>query len=131
VLEAGAEAWGGRAGEEPAPRAERVAAARDARAWAALEAAVARYEDAIRRMGASGAPVSGATFRHELGRELQEAPAERAPDGAGAVRIAAFGELAGEPLDLLVVVDANQGALPAVEPDDAIFPEQLATRLRA
>ena len=126
-------------------RAELRAIAADARAFGLLEETLAEYVESARALGLEGREVPHETFLHELGQALAE-PCERSeawsraictgpsrwpePDSTGCVRIAEPWELAGLPLDVLVVVDANDGALPKAEPDDPLFPEALAARLR-
>jgi RecB family exonuclease len=111
-------------------RAELGAAARDAHAWDILEAALSDYEAATARLGLGEAVVAPRTFRHELARAL-DARAGRPPAArAGAVRIAELGDLAAERLGLLVVVDANDGALPGRSGGEPLLHPTLTTALR-
>ena len=111
-------------------RAELHAVAREARAWEVLLATLERYERAVVRVGAGGAPASGDEFRHELARALEAGAAQPGAARAGAVRIARVEELAGEELDLLVVADANEGVLPQSATGDPLLPEALTDALR-
>lgn len=93
-------------------RAERLALARDVRAWELLEEELDAYEEAIQRAGAAEAPLDAEVFRLEL-LEMLDRSARRPNAGrAGAVRITRLADLAGEELDLLVVLDVNDGVLP-------------------
>jgi len=93
-------------------RAERLAVARDVRAWEVVEAALDAYETTALRTGASDRPLAAEVFRLEL-TELLDASAQLPGAGrAGAVRIMRLADVAGDELDLLVVLDANDGVLP-------------------
>lgn len=94
-------------------RLERLAIARDVRAWDVMEAALDAYETtALRDPSARSRPLDAEVFRLEL-TELLDAAAQLPGAGrAGAVRIARLADLPGDELDLLVVLDANDGALP-------------------
>ncbi len=99
--------------DEPATglaRAEVDAYARDARVVEALAAALEDVEGAGVALGED--PCSAETFAHELRRALRVRGASGAAR-AGAVRAVALDELAGEWLELLVVVDANTGVVGA------------------
>ena len=111
-------------------RAELTALARDAHAWAALMTTVDEYEAAVLRLDTGAAPVSAEAFRHELTRALDAGTASPGAARAGAIRIARLGDLAGEPLDLLIVVDANEGVLPSNVSSGALLSEALVARLR-
>lgn len=102
-------------------RAALRAFADDARAWAALDRALA----AVAR--ASSATIDADAFVVELAHAIVVAPVACA---AGAVRIAPLHELAGEPLALLVVVDANDGVLPSAGDEDGLFGDAIAVWLR-
>ena len=110
-------------------RAELLALAADSHAWDVLEDALARYELAASRLGAEEACASS-TFVHELRRALEAGPPPPGGGRAGAVRIARLGELAGEELDLLVVLDANEGALPVTEGEGGLVTRALSAALR-
>jgi hypothetical protein len=112
-------------------RAELLAVAREARGWQLLADALDTYEASAARIGALDAAASGAVFRHELTCALQARTAPAAASRAGALRVARLSELAGEPLDLLIVADANDGVVPSRPSGDAILSEALAARLRA
>lgn len=93
-------------------RAERLAVARDVRAWDVVEAALDAYETTTLRTGASDRPLDAEVFRLEL-TELLDVSAQLPGAGrAGAVRIVRLADVAGDELDLLVVLDANDGVLP-------------------
>ncbi len=91
-------------------RCELEAYARDARVLEALGSAV----DELERVGLALGDETCApeTFVHELRRALRVRGTAGAAR-AGAVRAVGLEQLAGEPLELLVVVDANDGVLPA------------------
>ncbi len=106
-------------------RAERLAVARDVRAWNVLEAALDAYETVALRAGASARPLDAEVFRLEL-TELLDRPATMPGAGrAGAVRILRLADVAGEALDLLVVVDTNDGVLPRDVPKVTLVSEAL------
>lgn len=94
-------------------RLERLAIARDVRAWEVVEAALDAYEaTALRDPSAGVRPLDAEVFRIEL-TELLDAAAQLPGSGrAGAVRIGRLADLPGDELDLLVVLDANDGVLP-------------------
>lgn len=111
-------------------RAELHALAEDARSWRILMGALDLYADAARALGAGDAAVTGEAFRHEL---LRMVDASLGPSGARrvlAVRLARAAELAAEPLAALVVVDANEGVLPAARARQGLLSEGLARALR-
>ncbi|MDB4936253.1 MAG: ATP-dependent nuclease, subunit [Labilithrix sp.] len=108
------------------PRAERLAIARDARAWDALVAALDLHETTAHRVGALEQPIDAAGFRLELVELLDAASSQPGAGRAAAVRIARIGEVAGDTLDLLVVADANEGVLPRDDAHDALVSESLA-----
>ena len=110
-------------------RAELLALAADAHAWDVLEDALVRYELAAAQLGADEACASS-TFVHELRRALEAGPPPPGGGRVGAVRIARLGELAGEELDLLVIVDANEGVLPVAEGEGGLITRALAAALR-
>ena len=90
-------------------RAERLAVARDVRAWERTTAALELYETTV----ADGTtPVDAEVFRLELAELLDRATPQPGAGRAGAVRIVRLGEVAGERLELLIVLDANDGVLP-------------------
>ena len=91
-------------------RAEIDAHARDARL---LEAIATALDDLERAGVALGAEVcTPQTFVHELRRALRIRGAGGGAR-AGAIRATGLEQLAGQPLELLVVLDANDGVLPA------------------
>lgn len=108
------------------PRAERLAIARDARAWDALVAALDLHETTAHRVGALEQPIDAAGFRLELVELLDAAASQPGAGRAAAVRIARLADVAGDALDLLVVADANEGALPRDDTHDALVSETLA-----
>jgi hypothetical protein len=92
-------------------RAEIDAYARDARLLEAIAAAL----DDLDRAGIALGPAESCTaqtFVHELRRALRIRGAGGGAR-AGAIRATGLEQLAGEPLSLLVVIDANDGVLPA------------------
>ena len=93
-------------------RAEREALARDVRAWELVEAVLDAQATTALRTGAGDRALGAEVFRLEL-TELLDRPAPLPNAGrAGAVRIMRLADVAGDELDLLVVLDANDGALP-------------------
>jgi len=94
-------------------RAERLAIARDVRAWDVVDAALDIYETTVvRDAGVCARTLDAEVFRLEL-TELLDASAHLPGAGrAGAVRITRLADVAGDELDLLVVLDANDGVLP-------------------
>ncbi len=109
--------------------AERDAYARDARALEALTAALGEVERAGGALGDDEA-CTVETFAHELARAMRTRGAMSAAR-AGAVRAMGLAELAGEPLELLVVVDANDGVLPARATGAGLATSALEDALRA
>lgn len=107
-------------------RAERLAIARDARAWDALVAALDLHEAMAHRVGALDQPLDADMFRLELVELLDAASSQPGGGRAAAVRIARLPDVAGDALDLLVVVDANEGILPRDDVRDALVSEALA-----
>ena len=108
------------------PRAERLAIARDARAWDALVAALELQETTAHRVGALEQPIDAGTFRLELLELLDASAAQPGASRVAAVRIARLADVAGDALDLLVVVDVNEGVLPRDDMHDALVSEALA-----
>jgi len=108
------------------PRAERLAIARDARAWDALVSALDSHETMAHRVGALAQALDADMFRLELVELLDAASSQPGGGRAAAVRIARLADVAGDALDLLVVVDANEGILPRDDVHDALVSEALA-----
>lgn len=108
------------------PRAERLAIARDARAWDALVSALDLYETTAHRVGALEQAIDAAGFRLELVELLDAAATQPGAGRAAAVRIARLADVAGDALDLLVVLDANEGLLPRDDAHDALVSDSLA-----
>ncbi len=108
------------------PRAERLAIAQDARAWDALVSALELEETTAQRVGALEQAIEPATFRLELLELLDAAASQPGASRVGAVRIARLADVAGDSLDLLVVVDVNEGVLPHDDAHDAVVSEALA-----
>lgn len=108
------------------PRAERLAIARDARAWDALVSALDLYETTAQRAGALEQLIDAAGFRLELVELLDAGASQPGAGRAAAVRIARLADIAGDALDLLVVLDANEGLLPRDDARDALVSESLA-----
>ncbi len=111
-------------------RAALRATAVDARAWVALDDALTSIEAAAVALGLAPRIVSAEAFRHEIVRALDASRAPPAAGRAAAVRVLPIAELAGEPLDLLVVIDANDGVLPSNGEADAIVTDAFGTWLR-
>lgn len=93
-------------------RAEQTAVARDLRAWEALEGALDLYETVAILTGATDRPLDAEVFRLELDELLESSSRRPGAGHAGAVRVTHLADVVGEPLDLLVVLDANDGVLP-------------------
>ncbi len=110
-------------------RAERLAIARDARSWDALIRALAAYEAISGRAGGLEQPVDPLVFRLEVSRLVDDEAAPRAASRAGAVRVMRVADLPGEALDLLVVVDMNEGLLPRDVSGDSLVSEALSEAL--
>ncbi len=110
-------------------RAERLAVARDARAWEALDFALDLYESTADRVDALDDALDAAAFRVEL-IELIDAIAPTPNAGrAGSVRIARLSDVVGELTDFLVVVDASEGVLPRDDSHNALVSETLFDRI--
>jgi RecB family exonuclease len=86
-------------------RADVRASARDARAWSRIEATL----DALARLASPA--ISSDELRAEIELALDTPSRTDAVAAASAVRIASLEDFAGEPLDLLVLVDANEGGI--------------------
>ena len=108
------------------PRAERLAIARDARAWDALVSALDLQETTAHRVGAVDQPIDAGAFRLELLELLDAAASQPGAARVAAVRIARLVDVAGDDLDLLIVVDVNEGLLPRDDMHDALVSEGLA-----
>jgi RecB family exonuclease len=108
------------------PRAERLAIARDARAWDALVSALDLQETTAQRVGALDQPIDAGAFRLQLIELLDATASQPGAARVAAVRIARLVDVAGDDLDLLIVVDANEGLLPRDDVHDALVSEALA-----
>ncbi|MCA9511130.1 MAG: PD-(D/E)XK nuclease family protein, partial [Myxococcales bacterium] len=95
----------------------------------ALERALDAYDLAATRAGSGATQIDEDVFVAELRVALERPERRSAPAAAGAVRICSASDLAEEPLELLVVVDALDGRLPRDEADDPLLPEQVAASL--
>ena len=111
-------------------RAELRAVARDARAWEVLLAAIDAYDSAVRRLGRGDVPTTAESFRHHLEGVLDVGAPPLGAARAGTLRVARVSELAHEDLALLIVIDANDGVLPASPAPDPLLPDALVTALR-
>jgi len=116
---------------EGVERAELRAVARDAHAWEIFDAALSDYEAAVARLGIVRTAIAPHVFRHELARALGARAGRPGAARAAAVRVAPLGDLAAEPLALLVVIDCGDGALPSRADGDALVHDSLAPALRA
>ena len=103
-------------------RAERLAIARDARAFAALEETLDAYERVAAEVGVLEGAVGAEVFRLEIESALDAAAARPGAGRAAAVRIARLADVAGDVTDLLVVLDANEGVLPREARQDGLLP---------
>jgi RecB family exonuclease len=112
-------------------RAELGALSRDAHGWRVLIDSVEAYMAAVSALGLGAAPVSSEVFRYELSRTLEAGAPPPGAGRVGALRIVRVGEIAGEPLAHLIVLDANEGILPPSAPAGPLLPDALAERLRA
>ena len=111
------------------PRAERLAIARDSRAWEALVSAVDLYDAVAVRSGAQAQAIDAETFRLELHDLLDRSAAQPGAGRAAAVRILRLGEAPGDDLDLAIVVDASLGVLPRDDSGDALVSEAVEEAL--
>lgn len=93
-------------------RVERIALARDVRAWDAFEEALDAYEITMARLGALDHQLDPEVFRLELTELLDASPAPPGAGRAAAVRVMRLGEAVGEELDLLLVLSLNDGVFP-------------------
>lgn len=107
-------------------RATRHAIARDARAWDALVSALDLYETTAHRVDASDQTIDLAMFRLELVSLLDAATVKPDAGRAAALRILKLSEVGGDELDVLVVLDANEGLLPRESVQDALISEAFA-----
>jgi ATP-dependent helicase/nuclease subunit B len=111
-------------------RAELEAIAFDAQAWEAVALALDAYEAAAAKLGVAKAVASNETFRTEL-LHILGAPSPKPASGrAGAVRLVRAADVAGEPLDLLVIADFNDGVFPPRASLPAFFSTAFDERLR-
>jgi RecB family exonuclease len=108
-------------------RAERLAVARDVRAWEVLEDSLDAYEAAV---ADARQPVDAEVFLLELGDLLDASAMLPGAGRAGAVRIVRLADVAGDELDLLVVVDANNGLLPRDQRPVSLVTESLEERVK-
>jgi RecB family exonuclease len=108
-------------------RSDLRAAGRDSSAWDALERALARAERLARLVEEDRLALSA--FVPELAWLVERAWEEPRGRRAGAVRVARAGELAAEPLELLVVVDANEEAATWSPSPDAFLGDDLVAEL--
>lgn len=116
---------------EGVARAERLAIARDTRAWEALVSTLDVAEAAAARGGALDEPVDADVFRLELTDVLDATASLPGAGRAAAVRVARLDDVAGDALDLLVVLDANEGSLPRDGSEDALANDALFAALAA
>jgi hypothetical protein len=105
--------------------AERVALARDVRAWEALEEALDVYEQVAQRTGAADRALDAGVFRLELADLLDRPMRLPSASRAGAVRVVPLSDLPGDELDLLVVLDANDGLLPRDTPPISLLSDTV------
>jgi len=98
----------------------------DARGWAALGAALDAVVASAGAVGAGARAISAEAFRRELVDAIEVPPR---PPRAG-LRVVALAELAGEPLDLVVVVDANDGVLASGTEPDPFVGDAMIAKLR-
>jgi len=107
-------------------RAERLAIARDARAWDALVTALDLYESVTIASGAEAQPLDGDTFRLELVALLDAGAGQPGASRTSAVRIVRLADAAGDELDLLLVADAVDGLLPRDATEHSLVSTALA-----
>lgn len=115
---------------DPLAKLEVEAHAENARGWAALQAAIDALEAAASRLGILRSSVDPAEVVRALARSLEVSVPSSANARAGAVAIGRLTELAGEPSALLIVVDANEGALPGRPSVSPVVADALAQTLR-
>ncbi|AKV04783.1 ATP-dependent nuclease, subunit B [Labilithrix luteola] len=105
---------------EGVARAERLAIARDARAWDGLVSVLDLYEMTTHRAHALDQELDAELFRLELAELLDGSGSRPGAGRAGAIRFSRLADVPGDPLDLLVVLDANEGLLPRDDGHDAL-----------
>jgi len=110
-------------------RAERAGIARDARALDAFAAALDLYEAVAHRGGASDDAIDAGVFRAEIEAVLDAAAFAPPAGRAAALRLVRLADVAGDDLDLLVVVDANEGVLPRETAHDPLVSAALVEAL--
>lgn len=108
------------------PRAERIAIARDARAWDVLSAAVDLYESVAQRVRAAEQLVDADAFRLELVELVDAGASQPGAARVGAVRVLRLHDAPGDELELAVVLDAALGVLPRDDAEDALVSDALA-----
>lgn len=104
--------------------------ATNARGWKALHAALDSIEAAAARLQIAGHVVSAAEFLRTLHRSLETRSTASGASQAGAVFLGSLSDVANESLALLVIADANEGALPSNATIPAVIGEAVATQLR-
>lgn len=110
-------------------RAELRALAADSHAWEVLQGALVRYETAAQDLNLAAA-CAPEVFEHELRRALEAGPPLPGGGRAFAVRVGRLAEIAFEDLDHVVLLDANDGALPRLDDGEGLVSNELASLLR-
>ena len=104
--------------------------AENALAWASLVASLDALEAAVARLGVSREIVDAPEFLRAIEASMHNASAPQTSARAGGVIFAELAELVAARVDLLVVIDANEGALPSHPNPAPILGDELTARLR-
>jgi RecB family exonuclease len=104
--------------------------AENSRAWNALHASLDAIEASAARLKIAGRPIAAAEFSRTLHRSLETQTAPPASSLAGAIFLGRLEDVANEPLALLVIADAHEGALPSSSALSPVITESIATSLR-
>lgn len=114
----------------PMAALETNAHAANARAWSALQGALEALEAAAARFGASRDRVDAGEFLRALEASLQTRSAPTSSSRVGGVIVGELTELAWSRLEVLVILDANEGALPSHPHVAPVIGDDVAARLR-
>ena len=104
--------------------------AENALAWACLVASLDALEAAAARLGVSRNTVDAAEFLRAIEASMRSASTPPPSARAGGVVFAELTELVAARIDVLVVIDANEGALPSHPNPSPILGGDLTARLR-
>ncbi|HEX4351264.1 MAG TPA: hypothetical protein VHZ95_00095, partial [Polyangiales bacterium] len=104
--------------------------ATNARGWRALHASLDAIEAGAARLSIAGHSTSAAEFLRTLQRSLEARGAISGASQAGAVFLGRLSDVANESLALLVIADANEGALPSNATVPAVIGDAVLSQLR-